>query len=416
MVINQLIKDALLCKKERPRFAYLSPYLVQTKQVAWDYAKYYSAPIPGVKFNESELKITYPNGATLQLLGADNPDRLRGIYLDGIAMDEYAQIRPNLFTEIIRPALTDREGYAIFLGTPNGKNHFWEIAEVARSNPEWFITVHKASDTGYVKDTELLDAAKIMSRDEYAQEYECSFEAAIKGAYYADEFKRITDEKRISKSVYNKDLPVYTAWDIGYKDDTAIIFYQLLGKEIRIIDSYSNSGLTLPEYVGVLRGKGYTYKTHFFPWDARIKPMSSGKSTMEVAREFGLEVEIAPSLGVNEGIQQARMILERCWFDEDKTKDLVNALTQYRREYDEDKKSFRATPLHDWSSHFADAMRYLAISLPRTQGTSSVEDARAVQAYINPSPIWQKSELGMKPDEYANLQNSVHQYINSNKS
>jgi hypothetical protein len=374
MLVNQLIKDCLTCKKERPRFHYLSPFLVQTKQIAWDYAKHYASVVPGVKFNESELRIDFPNCARLQLLGADNPDRLRGIYSDGVALDEYPLIKPNLYSEVIRPALADRQGYSIFSGTPKGKNHFWDLLQSIKNNPDWYVRIHKSSETGYIREEELIDSKRSMTPDEYEQEWECSFEAAIKGAFYGDEL--LEAEKRITGGVFEPALPVNTAWDIGYRDDTAIIFFQLHGKEIRIVDFYSNSGMTIAEYAGVLKGKSYRYDRHFFPWDAKIKPMSSGKSTLEVAREYGIEAEITPNLSVLEGINQARLKFPRMYFDKDKTKDLVNALSQYHREWNDSTKSFRANPLHDWTSHAADAFRYMAISIEEEEDTDSREELR----------------------------------------
>ena len=411
MVINQLIKDCLLCKKERPRFAYISPYLVQTKQIAWDYVKHYTAVIPGVKFNESELKVTFVNGGNIQLLGADNPDRLRGIYLDGVALDEYAQIKPSLFSEIISPALTDRQGYAIFLGTPKGKNHFYDLWDKIKDNPEWYVAIRKASDTGYVAHDELVRASELMSADEFAQEYDCSWEAAIKGAFYADEYAKAKKEQRICKVPYDPNLLVHTAWDIGYKDDTAIIFYQIFGKEIRIIDAYSNSGMTLAEYAGVLRGRGYEYGQHFFPWDAKIKPMSSGKSTIDVAKEYGITADLTPDLSVLEGINQVRLLFPNCWFDEVKCKDLLNALSQYHRDYDQDKKTFRASPLHDWTSHFADSMRYLAISVPRPKDT--YDYTREAETFLYAEAGKRTRDLPGAPIDQYNEERKAHEFINS---
>lgn len=360
-IVNELIKGCLTTELERPRFAYIAPFLVQVKAIAWDYAKYYSKGIPNVKFNESELRIDFPNGARLQLLGADNPDRLRGIYLDGVALDEYAQIRPNFFSEIIRPALSDRQGYAVFIGTPKGHNHFYDL--VSQADENWFSKIYKASETGIVGEAELEDAKKIMTPDEYAQEYNCSFEAAIKGAFYSDEIAKAKADKRVCKVPYDPNLEVNTAWDIGWTDDTSIIFWQQFGKEIRVIDAYSNSGMTMGEYSKILKDKGYSYGTHYFPHDAYTKRMSDGKSTVDVAREYGVETVNTPQLSVLEGINQARLAFKDMWFDEEKTKDLVNALSQYRREWNEANQTFRANPLHDWSSHLADAFRYMAISL-----------------------------------------------------
>jgi len=396
--VNELIKCCLLCKKERPRYAYISPYLVQTKQIAWDYIKHYSHVIPGTKFNESELKVTFPNGGNITLLGADNPDRLRGIYLDGIVLDEYAQIKPNLFSEIISPTLTDREGWAVFQGTPKGKNHFYDLWDKHKNDSDWYVAIHKASDTGYIKREELSRAAAMMTSDEYQQEYECSFDAALKGSYYSDELSTCKTQQRICKVPYDPNLLVHTAWDIGYEDDTAIVFYQVFGKEIRIIDSYSNSGMTLAEYAGVLRGKGYAYGKHYFPWDAKIRPMSSGKSTVEVAQEYGIKADIAPNLTVNEGINHVRLNFQNFWFDEDKCHDLLNALSQYKREWNDDKKNFSSKPCHDWTSHYADSMRYMAISIVKPQDAYSYD--MEAEKLINQTPGAPKYDIGIPIKDY----------------
>jgi len=349
MTINDLIKEAVTSNKERARYAYIAPTYKMAKSIAWDYLKHYVQVIPNIKINESELRIDLFNESRIQLLGADNPDSLRGIYLDGVVLDEYAQMRPNLFTEIIRPALSDRKGYAIFIGTPQGKNHFYQIYKEAEKNDDWYNAIYKASETGYVDINELESAKNMMTEDEYLQEYECSWEAAIIGSYYGKEIRLAREENRICGVPHDPHMKVDTFWDIGFKDDTAIIFTQTFGKEIRIIDAYSNSGLTLADYIDILKAKPYKYDRHFFPWDAKIKPMSSGKSTLEVAREYGLIAETTPNLTVQEGIDRARLLFKNMYFDKDKCNELLNALESYRREYDDKKQTFRANPLHDWS-------------------------------------------------------------------
>ena len=383
MTINQLIKDAMMCTDERPRFAYIAPTYKMAKSIVWDYLKHYASVIPGTKFNEAELRADFPNGSRVMLLGGDNVDALRGIYLDGAVLDEYAQMRPSLFTEVIRPALSDRQGYAVFIGTPKGKNHFYDLYNQIKDEDNWYVNIHRASETGYVSKEELDEAKKIMTADEYMQEFECSFDAAIKGAFYADDIQQLNAEQRVCKVSYDKNLKVNTYWDIGFRDDTAILFVQIYGQEIRIIDTYSNSGMTLADYHRVLVDKGYNYGTHYFPWDAKIKPMSMGKSTLDIAKELGMKVDLSPSVSVLEGINQARMMFQRCWFNEEQTRDLLNALSSYRREYDDKNQTFRANPLHDWSSHYADAFRYLALCVDKDNPTRDSDYNEAYQSYIN---------------------------------
>jgi hypothetical protein len=221
--------------------------------------------------------------------------------------------------------------------------------------------MHKASETGILDEDELTSALKIMGNDRYEQEYECSFEAAIQGAYYADEMRQVIEEKRICRVPYEPTIQVHTAWDLGIGDSTAIWFMQVVGGEKRIIDYYEASGVGLDHYANMMRDKGYFYGTHILPHDARVKELGSGKSRIETLATFGVSnVMIAPMLRVDDGIQAARLFLRTCYFDEEKTKRGVEALKQYRRDFDEKGKTWRARPLHDWTSHAADAFRYLA--------------------------------------------------------
>lgn len=364
LCINQLIASALRCKKDRPRFAYIAPYYRQSKTIAWDYLKHYTNPIPGRVFNESELRVDLPNGARITLYGADNYDTLRGIYLDGVVLDEFANMSPKAWSEVIRPALADRQGWAIFIGTPKGHNTFYDLYQYALKTPEWFGGMFKAKDTNVIDPAELLAARGAMSADEYEQEFECSFEASIQGAYYADQMRELRNplRPRFCKVPYDPDLLVHTAWDLGYDDATAIIFYQIVGKEIRIIDYEEHNGESLAFYASLLETKGYKYGTHNLPHDAKAKELGTGKSSEEILSELGVtNINIVTMLSVEDGIQAVRSLFPRFWIDE-KLTHLVECLTQYRKEYDEDRKIYRSKPEHDWTSHCADALRYLAVS------------------------------------------------------
>jgi hypothetical protein len=389
MIVNQLIKDALTLQKKDIRLAYIAPTYKMAKNIVWDYLKKYAFPIPGMKFNESELRADFPNGARVRLYGADNPDSLRGIYLDGCVFDEYAQCRPSMFTEIIRPALSDRIGYCIFIGTPKGRNHFYELYEKAINMDSWDAFKFIASETGYVLPEELAEAKSIMSEDEFLQEYECSFDAAIKGAIYADYLNTAKEEGRVTEVKYDANLPVYTAWDIGWSDDTTIIFFQIFKDEIRVIDSYSNNFQNLEFYAEILREKEYKYDTHFFPWDSKIKPMSSGKSTLDIAISLGMKCEVVPSLSVLDGINFARKQFPNMYFDEENNAGLLKAIEAYQREYDEKKQVFKPSPLHNWASHYADAFRYMAISIKKHVALNEEEYHNIVESY-NSSQIYSK--------------------------
>lgn len=368
LAINQLIKRALLCPLQRPRMAYIAPTYAQGKSVAFDYIQHYSRAIPGVTFNQSELRADYPNGGQVRIFGADSPDSLRGLYLDGVVLDEYGLMSPRIFSEILRPALSDRKGWAFFIGTPAGKNQFYDQVAHAKANDGWFFAEFKASQTGYIDASELDAARKDMTADEYAQEYECSFEAAIKGSIYGAELSAAREAGRITRVGYDPALPVDTDWDLGVGDSTSIWFSQSLRSgEVRLIDYYEASGEGFPHYAQVLAQKGYVYGTHYAPHDITVRELGSGKSRLEVAAGFGLRFEPTPrvhgakGVEVEEGIQAARLLLGRCWFDAVKTAPGVEALQHYRRDYNSRLNEFKATPVHDWASHGADAFRGLAV-------------------------------------------------------
>ena len=362
--INDLIRRAFVDDKVNGRYAYIAPYYSQAKSIAWDYLLRYTEDVR-VNANASELWVELLNGARIRLFGADNPDALRGLYLDGVILDEVADMRPRVWGEIIRPLLADREGWAVFIGTPKGHNFFYEIWKTANASDSWFATSIKASTSGLIKAEELKDASQGMTDDQYEQEFECSFEAAILGAYYGKELKILEESGRIAKVAYDRSLPVFTAWDLGYHDDTAIFFYQVTHSEIHVIDYYSGSGLAIEDYAQAVTGKGYKYERHYLPHDARAKTLASGgKSVIEqLANHLGIsKLAIVPSLSVQDGIQAARVMMPRVWFDKDNCESAVELLKQYQREWDEDKKAFRDKPRHDNTSHCADAFRMMAVA------------------------------------------------------
>ena len=358
--INDLIKETLTNPRQNVRTAYIAPYYSQAKAVAWDYALHYSQAIPGISVNVSELRIDYPNGGRLRLFGADNYDAMRGLYFDAVVLDEPADFPANAWPMVIRPALADREGRATFIGTPKGKNEFWDIFDNARKDPNWYCEVFKASQTGVLPSGELSEALKSMGQDRYDQEFECSFEAAIMGAYYGREMREATEAKRITKVPYDPSVPVYTAWDLGMSDSTAIWFAQFVGQERRVIDYYEASGAGLDHYVKMLLAKDFIYGGHILPHDARVRELGTGKTRVEMLEALGLRgIDIAPQLGIEDGIQAVRMFIKTAWFDAEKTDRGLEALRQYQRDWDDKGKTWRSRPRHDWTSHGADAMRYL---------------------------------------------------------
>ena len=360
--INDLIKTALTTERKNVRVAYIAPYYRQAKAIAWDYLLEYTRDVEGVVYNTSELRADFPNGARFRLFGADNYDAMRGLYFDSVVLDEPADFPANAWPTVIRPSLADRQGKATFIGTPKGKNEFWEIYNNAQKSENWFCAMYKADETGILEKTELEEAKQTMGEDRFAQEFLCSFEAAIQGAYYAVEMKTAKTENRITNVPYDPATSVITSFDLGIGDSTAIWFAQFVGQEIHLIDYYENSGVGLDHYAKVLHEKGYHYEAHILPHDVQVKELGTGKSRLETLDNLGVyNIEIAPRLSVDDGIQASRSMLNKCWFDEKKCERGIEALLQYRREFDEKLKSWRGRPLHDWTSHGADSFRYLAV-------------------------------------------------------
>ncbi len=350
--VNHLQRAALMSKNQRARFAYLAPTYTMGKSIIWDYLRYFASPIPMVDIRISELSVTYPNESQVRIYGADNPDSLRGLYFDGIVLDEYGLMHPRIFSEVIRPALSDRQGWALFLGTPAGKNQFYEVVQQAKADPSWFFAEYKASQTGVISQIELDAARKDMTADEYAQEYECSFEASVKGSIYAAELAASRAAGHVCHVPADPILPVDTDWDLGIGDSTSIWFSQSLRSgEIRIIDYYEASGEGLPHYAQVLTQKGYTYGTHWAPHDIQVRELASGRSRLESAASLGIRFMVVPNVPLEDGIHAARMLFPRCWFDETKCQAGLEALQHYRRDYNTRLNEFKPQPVHDWSEH-----------------------------------------------------------------
>jgi hypothetical protein len=360
--INEVIRKWPECKKPNPRYAYIAPLYKQAKQVAWDYLKHFTRPIPGTTYNEAELRADLPGGGRIQLYGADNPDALRGIYLDGVILDEYAQMNSRMWSEVLRPALSDRKGWAVFIGTPQGHNAFYDLYQAAREDKNWYAVVYKASQTDVLDKEELEAAKKEMTPEEYLQEFECSWTAAIRGAYYGAIIAEIEEKGRIGDVPYDPAYGVETWWDLGIGDSTAIWFVQRSGQKVNVIDYYEMTGEGLPHYAKVLEEREYVYTQHVAPHDIRVRELGSGLSRLEVGANLGINFTVAPKQSIDDGIQAVRTMLPKCWFDYDKCKQGLEALRQYRTDYDSKLRVFRPRPLHDWCSHAADAFRYGAIT------------------------------------------------------
>ena len=358
--INHLIKSAIECQKPDPRYAYIAPTYGQAKRVAWDYLQKYTRPL-GATYNVSELRADFW-GRRISLYGSDNAESLRGQYFDMVVIDEVGDQNPKIWTQIIRPALADRLGNALFIGTPKGNNHFRDLRDRAEDDPEWGLLEFKASQTGIIPESELISARKDLGEDKYNQEFECSFNSAVEGSYYGQIINDLETKDRFTTIERDDLCRSYVAWDLGISDSTCLWVAQVVGKEVRLIDFTENHGVGLDWYVSWLRENHYDGYEQFLPHDVEVRELGTGKSRKEVLQESGLNITVAPRLSIADGIQAVRRLLPRCWFDH-KTKQGLNALRNYRREHDEKRNVYYEKPLHDWTSHAADSMRYLAISL-----------------------------------------------------
>ncbi len=361
-MINHLIRAAALCEREEGRYAYIAPLFNQAKDVAWAYLKRFAGPILAREPNETELRVDLINGSRIRLYGADNPDRLRGLYLDGVVLDEYADMHPAVWGEVIRPLLADRQGWAAFIGTPKGRNAFWEIWDRGTSKPEWFALMLRASETGLLPPGELEAARRDMTPEQYEQEFECSFEAAILGAYYGKEIAEAERSGRIGAVPVDRNVKVQTAWDLGVRDSTAIWFFQVVESEVHVIDYYESHSQALSHYDAVIRSKGYDIEADWLPHDAKARELGTNRTLVETLMALKRRPRIVPMHEVLDGVNAGRLTIARCWFDADNCKQGLEALRQYRADYDDKTRAFKNAPKHDWTSHAADAFRYLAMA------------------------------------------------------
>lgn len=373
MAVNHLLQ--VIVKRaekgmQRPQGAYIAPTFRQAKRVAWAFVRQYAANLPEVKFNEQELRCDFViNGqpCRIYLLGAEDPDSIRGIYLDCVVLDEYADMNIRLYDEVVSPALADREGWVLWIGTPKGANNFKKTHDQAASlfaagSPDWYTMLFRASETGILSEAELARLRTTMSEDLYMQELECSWSAAIKGAYWASQIEQLEKQKHIAQFPHDEGRPVHTAWDLGMSDSTAIWFFQTVGQLIHIIDYYEAEGEGLRHYAMLLDRRPYLYGRHIVPHDVRVRELGTGKSRLELLRSMGLKnLTVAPKLMVQDGIEAARLLLPKCRFDADACRAGLDKLQRYSRQYDDARGLFKNRPEHDETSHAADAFRTLAV-------------------------------------------------------
>lgn len=385
--VNELITRATYTQKKDARYAYIAPFYRQAKDVAWQYLKSFGAPFIKGRPRESELRVELFNGAWITLYGADNPDALRGLYLDGVVLDEYGDCRPSLWGTVVLPTLADRKGWGVFIGTPKGKNHFYDVHKRAQLEDAWYSLLLPASKSGILDQEELTEMRAQMTEEAYRQEMECDFEAAVLGTFYAEIISRLERAGQITpeKGRFDPRKKVYVASDLGYTDSTALWFWQESETGYSLIEYYENQTQPLPHYLDYIDATPYTIGKVWVPHDAKAKTFQTGRSTVEQILEWAkkrskgeTKVEVVPKLDVQDGIDAVRLILPQCEFNQVACYDGIEALRAYRRSYDEVKKIFSDRPVHDWASDGSDAFRYFALACRPEKKEIVVPQPRAI--------------------------------------
>jgi len=382
-------------------YYYFFPEFSQGRRVIWDGVDGSGMPfldhIPGEllsQANKTEMKLALSNGSIIQIIGTDKIDKVRGSNPVGCVFSEYAFQNPAAW-DVVRPILGENSGWAAFNSTPNGKNFFYDMTEMAKKNDDWFcqvVTVEDSVDENGVRyvPQKVVDDERAagMSEEMIQQEFYCSFTANAQGYYYLEYLEKIEEEDRRGSVPHYPDLPVSTFWDIGVGDSTAIWFVQIVSREYHLIDYFEDNGKGLEYYVRMLQGKPYIYDTHTFPHDFGHTEFGTGRSRIETAQKLikSGRLNVLPKLPIDDGISAARMVLPKCFFDKKKTEIGFKALQNYHREFDKKHQEYKQKPVHDWSSHAADAFRYFALGVT--------------------TPRSPKSRLSQRVNKYKNIQSN----------
>lgn len=385
-----MIREAF---KKVGTYYYFFPHFSQGRKILWD-----GANKDGFKFldyvpkelifgspNSSEMKIRLKNGSLLQIVGTNNYDSIVGTNPIGCVFSEYSLQDPNAW-QLIRPILTENEGWAIFNFTPRGLNHAKELFDMAKANPAWFCQRLSVEDTKAVTKEQIEEERKAgMSEDYIQQEFYCSFTLGIEGSYYGKFIQAARNEGRIGTVRVNSGSLTHVAMDIGYGDSTALVFYQLIGQEIHVVDYYESQGQPFSHYAEVIKQKKYQYGRYFAPADADSHQMATGLSLKEVASALEIDLTVLPStqLPLESGIEAVRSLFENIWVDEVKCERLIKCLENYIKIYDDKNSVYKNRPLHNWASHGADAFRYMAIA----------------------TKLWGNGQRGVDDKEYEKMRN-----------
>lgn len=332
--------------------------------------------------NDQEMFIRLKCGSTWQIIGSDRYDTTVGAGVAGIAYSEWALANPSAWA-YHRPMLEENNGWAAFITTPRGRNHAFSMYNMAKENPRWFAEVSSVHETGALSAEQIEESLKEytaiygedLGRAQFDQEYLCSFNAAILGAFYAREMLVVRNEGRIRPVVAVPGVPVHTAWDIGVRDDTSIWWFQVYGGKIYILDCHTASGGDVETFAEICHSKPWTKGIDFVPHDAKVKEWGTGRTRVETMQKFGLRPQLVPLASKLDGINAVRRTLPLCVFNTSCEDQGISALEQYRREWDDEKKTFRANEVHDWTSHLADAFRYLSMAWRNAPGRDDAKPA-----------------------------------------
>jgi len=353
-------------------YYYLFPTYAQGKKILWDgidrsgfkFLDHFPKELIAGKPNETEMQVVLINGSVFQIVGTDKMDSIVGTNPIGCVFSEYALQNPRGW-DLIRPILRENGGWAVFPYTPRGKNHGKVLYDMARDNPDWFCELRTVRDTGVLTDDDIdADRREGMNEELIQQEYYCSFEGYQEGSYYAKQLRDAYSSGRIGQVPYEPTTPVFTFWDLGIGDAMAVWFAQRVGQSLRFIDYYETTGEGMGYFAKLLKDKPYTYARHYMPHDAGYKEIGSGISRRETAERLGIKpIDVVPrTRDILEDIENCRRLLTKCWIDQSKCQQGINALESYRKEWDDERREFKAKPYHDWSSHGADAFRTAACS------------------------------------------------------
>jgi len=364
------------------------PFLNQGRRIAWNGMdaegnRFIHAFPPELIESQSnaEMRLHLKNGSVFQIMGADKPDSLVGSNPIGIVFSEWSLMDPHCW-KLIAPILAQNDGWAVWIYTPRGPNHGLSLLNRAKANGDsWYWSHETAKTLKFVSPAALRELRDELADEAlFQQEAFCSFETPMQGAYYSTQIKYLRKNNRITNVPWESKLGVVTSWDLGMDDATTIWFFQIHQNEIRVIDYYENSGEGLAHYVKMLKDKPYHYDKHYFPWDVSVRDLSTGKTRIQTLREMGLS-HITPvqKLGVMEGIEATRNILPRMWFDETACERGMSALASYQKEWDEERKVFKTSPLHNWASHGADAMRTFGVGHRKSFGTHKQHKTRQME-------------------------------------